>query len=188
MWIFVLIGVVGLFVLEHLVFRGGHQPDLRQDNRNHSVEHSDRREHITVGYAVLFGLSIHAFTAGLGLAAVANRPALATSVFLSIISHKGVEGFSLTTVFMLAGFRLRRILLLILGFSLVTPAGVLLGSLVSRQLDGFGVEVMTALAAGTFLFVALCDLLPEVFHRRIDAAIKVLLLFVGVAVSCLIHI
>jgi zinc transporter ZupT len=197
-WLFVLIGVVGLFILESLVFRGAreamhssHADGAHDHDPDHECGHrgpGDRVQHLTVGYAVLFGLSVHAFTAGLGLASTLSRPALAGTVFVSIMSHKGVEGFSLTTVFMLAGFGRRKILGMILAFALVTPAGVLLGSLLQDHLDAFGLEVMMALAAGTFLFVALGDLLPEVFHRRIDAAYKVLLLVAGIAVSFLIHL
>jgi len=201
LWIFVLVGVVGLFILEGLVFRGRAHPEIPSNDPPHAHAHDrahdhrhghadstpDHREHTTVGYAVLFGLSVHAFTAGLGLAATLGKPSLAASVFLSIISHKGVEGFSLTTVFMLAGMRLRRTLCLLGAFALVTPVGILLGSVVRQLLDEFGVEVMMALAAGTFLFVALGDLLPEVFHRRIDAVYKVLLLVVGIVVSALVH-
>jgi zinc transporter ZupT len=170
-----------------------HGPSATSGHGHASPSHArsdlgDRGEHATVGWTVLFGLSVHAFTAGLGLAATLSRPDLAASVFISIISHKGVEGFSLTTVFMLAGFGRRKILALIGAFALVTPAGVLLGSLLRQHLDNFGVEIMMALAAGTFLFVALGDLLPEVFHRRIDAAYKVLLLLAGIAVSFLIHL
>ena len=35
----------------------------------------------------------------------------------------------------------------------------------------------------TFLFVALCDLLPEVFHHREDGLLKVVLVVAGVLVS-----
>ena len=48
-------------------------------------------------------------------------------------------------------------------------------------------EPLTAFAAGTFLYVALCDLLPEVFHERRDIAAKVALLLVGLGISHLLH-
>ena len=47
--------------------------------------------------------------------------------------------------------------------------------------------LLTAFAAGTFLYVALCDLLPEVFHERRDGVVKAALLVAGVAVSHWMH-
>jgi zinc transporter ZupT len=40
---------------------------------------------------------------------------------------------------------------------------------------------MMALAAGTFLYVCLCELLPEVFHHREDGVLKIAFLSAGVA-------
>ena len=51
----------------------------------------------------------------------------------------------------------------------------------------FLLSVLTALAAGTFLFIAVCDLLPEVFHHRKDTLAKVVLLAMGVSVDLVFH-
>lgn len=173
-WGCVLLGVVGLFLIESLILNGG--------------GHGDEHRHLTVGWATFVGLSIHALTSGLGMAAGALNPELVTPFLVSILSHKVAESFSLTTVFMLAGFSFRKTWLLLVAFAFVTPVGVELGSLLARRVPGVALEVLTGLAAGTFLFVALGDLLPEVFHRRIDAGRKVLLLGLGAAVTVLVHL
>ena len=171
LWLFVLLGVVGLFLLENLVLaKGG--PGSR---------------HLTVGWASLFGLCVHAFTAGLGLAAAHVKPELAEPVFLSIVSHKMAETFSLAAVFMLAGARGSKILVLVLLFSLVTPAGAIVGGELVHVLSSRGLHILTALAAGTFLFVALCDLLPEVFHHREDLWSRIGFLAAGIALSVVLH-
>jgi zinc transporter ZupT len=41
--------------------------------------------------------------------------------------------------------------------------------------------VAVALAAGTFLYVCLTELLPEVFHHREDILAKIVLLALGIA-------
>ena len=79
------------------------------------------------------------------------------------------------------------ILVLVALFSLVTPAGFLLGNAITENLTDFGVAIFTALAAGTFLFVCLCELLPEVFHHREDGITKILLLCGGIAAMALMH-
>ncbi|MFH0946963.1 MAG: ZIP family metal transporter [Planctomycetota bacterium] len=165
-WIFVLIGVVSVYLIESLVFR--------------APAHDDLQRHRSVGYAALVGLSVHALTAGIGFAAISKQSDLATPLFLSIVAHKGFEGFSLTSVFLLAEFKKRKIVLLTVLFSLVTPIGILLGLALTAHLGNFGISVATALAAGTFLYVCLCELLPEVFHHREDSLVKIGLMAAGV--------
>lgn len=169
MWFFVMLGVVGLYIIERLFFW--------------AEEGSDQRRHLTLGWASLVGLAIHAFAAGMGLSAAGTVQGLAGPVFISIIGHKLAESFSLTTIFLLAEFRTLSILLLLLLFSLITPAGIFIGDWVVELLPAAGVPILTALAAGTFLYVALCDLLPEVFHHREDAPAKIALLAGGIFVS-----
>lgn len=169
LWPCVLAGVLAVFLLENLVLRSG----------------SDR--HVTVSWASLLGLSIHSFLTGMGLAAANVSPGLSDPVYISLLTHKGPEAFSLGTVFLLAGFSRKRILAIVVAFSLITPAGALLGNLVVGGLPQEGLLVLLALATGTFLFVALCDLLPEVFHHEEDGLPKVVLLVLGIAVSTLLE-
>ena len=165
-WIFVLIGVVSVYLIESLVFR--------------APVHDDLHRHRSVGYAALVGLSVHAFTSGIGFAALSEQPELSMPLFISIVAHKGFEGFSLTSVFLLAEFRRSKIVLLVVLFSLVTPVGILLGLVLTAHLGEYGISVATALAAGTFLYVCLCELLPEVFHHRDDSLVKIGLMTAGV--------
>ena len=172
-WFFVLVGVVAVYLIESLVFR--------------SHDHDDLHRHKAVGYAAFVGLSVHALTTGLAFAATAQQESLAMPVFLSIVAHKGFESFSLTSVFLLAEFKRRRIVALIVMFALVTPLGILVGRALTAQLGPHGIAVLTALAAGTFLYVCLCELLPEVFHHREDSLAKIGLLAAGVGLIMLLH-
>lgn len=169
LWAWVLAGALGLFLLQNVFLDPG--------------EGDDRSQHLTVSWASLFGLVVHAFTAGLGLGALEGLPRQSASVLASIGAHKFGEAFSLTTVFLLAGFSRRTILFVIAGFALVTPIGLLAGTWLVEHLTQQGVHSLTALAAGTFLFVALCDLLPEVFHGQRDRLLKVVLVLVGIGLS-----
>jgi zinc transporter ZupT len=48
-------------------------------------------------------------------------------------------------------------------FAVIGPVGILIGGELSSA--GGGVDlILTGFACGTFLYVAACDLLPEVFH------------------------
>lgn len=171
LWLFVLAGVLGVYFVEALVLR--------------THDHDDLHRHKAVGIAALLGLSVHALTAGIGYAAASRDEAVSAAILMAILVHKGVETFSLTTVFQLAGFSRARILATVAAFALVTPLGILLGDGLKSVLGEGGLTAFTALAAGTFLYVCLCELLVEVFHRREDSLLKIGLLGVGIGLMAL---
>lgn len=171
-WLFVLIGVLAVYLLEGLVFR--------------SHDHDDLHRHRAVGYASLAGLSAHSLTNGLGLGAALLENDVARPMFLAIVAHKGFETFSLAMVFQLAAFSRRWILGVMSLYALVTPVGALLGRTVFAELTPHGVSIVLAIAAGTFLYVCLCELLPELFHHKEDSLAKIALLALGIALMILV--
>ena len=114
------------------------------------------------------GLSVHAACDGLALAStflVGDTVALMTTVGMCI--HKFVVLFSLSALMLSDGIERRKALRYLFAFGLVTPVAGLAFFFV---LDGVsGIEGMYGLplmfSAGTFMYVALCDILPEAFHR-----------------------
>ena len=164
-WGAVLVGVLAVYLFEALVFR--------------THDHDELHRHRAVGWATLVGLTIHSLTTGFGLAA-AGMEGVAAPVFVAIIAHKAFEAFSLTSVFRLAEFPTKRIVVLVSLFALATPLGVVAGEAVLHSVSEAAVVIALALAAGTFLYVCLCELLPEVFHHREDGALKIALLAAGI--------
>ncbi len=61
--------------------------------------------------------------------------------------------------------RTRTALLLLGLFALMAPLGALIAVPLYEHLRGASLVVPTALAAGTFRYVATMDLLPEAFHE-----------------------
>ena len=175
-WLWVLVGLLGVFFVEALAFPGG----------AHGHGHDDSQRHAAVGWAALVGLSVHALTAGVALAAVQGQEDLAGVMLLAILAHKGFESFSLASVFSMTEIGRGRLIALLVLFSLVTPVGLLAAGSIAEGI-GAGVPVLTSLAAGTFLYVCLCELLPEVFHRRQDAPLKIALLLGGVGLMWAVH-
>lgn len=153
------------------------------------------------GWMAVLGLTLHTFMNGVGLAGAIERafqsqeaagsirnaalnvlPGL--SMFLAIFLHKPADALAISTVLSRKGVSGGRILLVQIGFALMVPIGAvtfyaILGSsteALQDQLIGFAY----AFSAGTFLFVALSDLLPEVQFHRHDRVPLFLALVAGV--------
>jgi len=225
-WLWVLLGVVGVYFVEALLVPGHHHHPHQagcaappaehlhapQPHEQHGHTHSspathashshvtqgvqgfpaadERREnqrHRAVGWAALVGLSVHSLTSGVALAAVAEDKAIASVMLFAILAHKGFESFSLASVFAMSARDRRHVFALVVAFSLVTPLGLLLGRQVTALFGTGGIGVLTALAAGTFLYVCIGELLPEVFHHREDVFAKISLLSLGVGIMYAVH-
>lgn len=136
-------------------------------------------------------LSIHSIIAG---ATLGLEKSLVSSIviFIAIISHKGCAAFALGVSLREADFPRSRMVGVIALFSCMTPLGIILGSIFSTMLKGkaaYAVEaVFDGLAAGTFLYIAILDIMVEVFLHREDRWVKYFLMALGFAVMALIAI
>lgn len=168
-WIAALSGLVLLFFVERIVLaraEGAGDP------------------HALVWTSSYLGLSLHSFATGLGFAPVAGDATLMWPFVAAMAVHKAGESFSLATVMRLAEVPRRRALLLLVLYSASTPAGLLLGASLALGAGSLLAPVLTGLACGTFLYVAVGDLLPEVFHGggRLSGVVG-LLLGIGAAAA-----
>ncbi|HEV3164553.1 MAG TPA: ZIP family metal transporter [Isosphaeraceae bacterium] len=133
--------------------------------------------------AAAFGLGVHTLTGGIALASAAEagaRPgglhavALGVAgwgVFVATIVHKPADALTIVSLMLRAGVPRGRAHLVNLGFSLMVPVGVALFFIGVRWLGPTAASAFTASAlafsAGTFLCIALSDLLPELqFHAH----------------------
>ncbi len=187
---FVLVGLLGVFVVERiLVAEHAHSHHSHEGDHHHREgdEHNlqDHSNHGIIGVTAFAGLSVHALMVGLGLAAQLGDVVTAVPLMTSLLVHKLSEAFSLSTIFLLAGYTKTRSLLLLGIFALIEPLGVAIGAVALGILPHGWEAGAAGLAAGTFLYVALCDLLPEVFHRREGRWGSLLMLVLGIAAIAL---
>jgi len=148
------------------------------------------------------GMTLHSIIAGVALAsAVASETApgnpgspdtasaafAGLAVFLVIVLHKPLDALTVITLTASAGFRKPTRHLINGLFALAVPMGVVLFGLGLSQtaLAESGVLVSSALAfsAGTFLCIALSDLLPELHFHSHDRAKLTVALTLGVALA-----
>ncbi len=160
-----------------------HDHNWKTEHVSASVDPKEQRAAApaVAGWAAVIGLTIHTFMNGVGLAGAVHydfHPPEGNvvawllpgwAIFLAIILHKPADALAISTVLSRKGTNRQKIKLVQVGFALMVPVGVLaftltegaIGEDMKNQLTGAAL----AFSAGTFLFIALSDLLPEVqFH------------------------
>lgn len=126
--------------------------------------HGDH-SHAPLGPFALFGLGIHAVIDGLAIGgALVTSWRLAVLVTVAVALHKLPDGFCLGSLLGAAEEPVRFPWGKSLLFSAATPIGVLAAyaGLVGAQ--GPVIGLVLGFAAGSFLYVAAADLLPEAHH------------------------
>jgi zinc transporter ZupT len=172
----ILTGFIFILLIERILIRTHvHDPNTTALNK-----------HRLVGVTALVGLSVHSLIGGFGLAVGMTEPAVGLAIFIAIIMHKATEAFSLSTIFRLAQFSRRRMILLLAAYSLMTPVGAIISLPFVRTLQHVNLAVPTGLTAGTFLYVATLDLIPEAFHGAGGKSLPFLLMVVGIVIMYLI--
>ncbi len=129
--------------------------------------------------AAAFGLAAHSLAGGVALASAAAASsegrhglgAAAWGVFIATLVHKPADALTIVSLMLRAGASRGLAHAVNLAFALMIPAGVVLFFL---GIEGLGPTAATsitaaalAFSAGTFLCIALSDLLPELqFHAH----------------------
>jgi zinc and cadmium transporter len=203
------VGLVGLFLVERFFSYHHHEsPEHGHGSRQSVLVEGDSGGnqlgrvlgHHSMGWgAAAFGLGFHSLVGGVALAsAVAADRAFgkglgsaSLGVFLATLAHKPADALTITSLLVQAGASRPAGHLVNLAFALMIPLGA---GLFALGLGDVGIETRKtetaaalAFSAGTFLCVALSDILPELhFHAhdriKLSAALLCgLLLMAGVA-------
>lgn len=151
--------------------------------------HRDEHKHELMSLTTFIGLSVHACCDGLALAAaVIGGETVGFIALCGMCLHKFVETFSLSSSFLLSDGNSKRKWTYLTAFSLITPVAGIVFYLFLNGLDIHNVAGLPmAFAAGTFMYVTFCDILPEAFHRK-EMDLKTFVVIaagVAIAVVCL---
>jgi zinc and cadmium transporter len=180
------LGVVGLFCIERFIAPHSHETSSKlQQEHEHEPgcehDHEHRAAPPVAGWMAVIGLTVHTFITGVGLAGSVKNdvaegltgwgqlPGLA--MFLAIFLHKPADALAISTVLSRNGIRRRILTLVQIGFAAMIPIGAAVFLLAESGIEANLRTHLTGAAlgfsAGTFLFIALSDLLPEVqFHSH----------------------
>lgn len=97
---------------------------------------------------------------------------------------QGLAAYALGASLLQSGVRGRQLTLFVLAFSAMTPVGILLGAIIEKDgEDDTAGAVCVALAAGTFLYVSLMEVLPPELASTEHGWAKLGSLLAGFSVS-----
>jgi zinc transporter 1/2/3 len=140
-------------------------------------------------YLLALILTIHSFIAGAALG-IEKTMFGSAALFVAIIAHKGGAAFALGINMIKGAIHKSRHIKVILLFSAMTPLGIVLGSLLSRGMSsstGQIVEgIFDSLAAGTFLYIAVLDIIEEEFSIPGNELLKFISIIAGLGLMALL--
>lgn len=121
------------------------------------LNREDENDHTYLAFLLIVLLSIHAILAGVALGVETTISALMI-IFFAIIAHKGAEAFALGVKIRNSSLIQTSMIKLMIVFSLMTPLGILSGTLVSSMLNSnkglLAEAIFNSIAAGTFIYIA----------------------------------
>ena len=147
--------------------------------------HQDEHRHEIYSISAFIGLSVHACCDGLSLAAaLIGGESIGFVALIGMCVHKFVVLFSLSSSLLLSIDSMKQRWKYLTAFSLITPlAGVVFYLFMQGiHIDDF-VGLPLAFAAGTFMFVTFCNMIPEAFHRKNNELKSFIIVFLGVVIA-----
>ena len=112
---------------------------------------------------LLLGLGTHSILEGLALGSSATDSEI-VSVGIAILSHKYLASFAVGVPLKKAMIPLKVAALIAFGFAILTPTGILIGYALRQSFasEPWVSDIFVSIAAGTFLYVAICEIMiPE---------------------------
>ena len=148
----------------HALHEEHHHEDSGEDHIHHPSSGSSRGKGLAT--SIVVGLSIHAITDGLavGAALTTNSISLTLPLMLGIVMHKMPAAFSLSAFSQHSHGNVRRTWKELTVFSLATPVALFIAWRILGGLEVYWLGLAVLASAGTLLYVATVDVLPNVIH------------------------
>ncbi|MDP6899600.1 MAG: ZIP family metal transporter [Candidatus Thalassarchaeaceae archaeon] len=176
----IMAGFLLMFVLEGSGI--GHA--VHEEHHDHDHEHGHGHiHHAAAGGLLVFGLTLHAATDGvaIGAAAATSDFALTMTVLLAVLIHKGPAAFSLGVFSMHERDERKDSIRDVVIFSLATPVMIIIAGLALAELETHMIGLAMLFSAGTFLYVATVDTLPDI-HNPESGKKAMTQVLIGVAI------
>ncbi len=178
-------GILGLFLLEKVALI--HHTHHHEGDAHHHAHGHDAHEARRGGWPVLIGDTFHNFADGVLVAAafVADTE-LGIAATVAVLAHEVPHEIGDFMILLNAGFSRRKAFLFNLAAGASAVVGGVIGYFVLASLQRL-LPYALALAAASFIYISLSDLLPEMMRRSSlrHSLPQVGLVLVGVAIAAL---
>jgi zinc and cadmium transporter len=133
-----------------------------------------------VGAAAFVGISIHSLLDGLALGSASLTIGLTSAVFLAIILHKMPAAITLSGILIKGGYSRKAIISMAFLFALTTPLGAILSGSILKGFSPQSTYFAIGIGAGTFISIAISDLLPQIHRAQSQRFINLITLFLAI--------
>jgi solute carrier family 39 (zinc transporter), member 1/2/3 len=144
-----------------------------------------------LAYLLVILLSIHSVLAGIALG-IETALASFIIIFIAIIVHKGSAAFALGVSMRREGLAKNSMMKLMILFSLMTPLGIIFGSVLSSFLKAnpghLAEAAFNAIAAGTFIYMAFHIIKVKDEERCVSTLSRLTNFFLGLVVMAVIAV
>lgn len=142
------------------------------------LEENEPRVSFLTALFLGMSLSLHSVLEGLALGA---QQTLSESedVLLAIAAHKGLAAYALGASLVDSRTTRSRFWRVAGSFSVASPIGIFLGYALSEISSSAGAAALSALASGTFLYVAMMEVIPKELNDGQNTTSKLIIMFLG---------
>lgn len=164
--IYLLVAFVAFYFLEHhLVLHAEHE-QLQHCNVAVPDSHDEMCANPNpLGLVAFLGMSLHSLIDGIIIGAgfeVDHEIGMLSAI--AIMAHKIPAGISIFSILLHYGYTRNRAQLFTTAVAIATPLGAIIAAALISDFPRSGLGILMALAAGSFVYIAASDLIPE-SHR-----------------------
>jgi ZIP family zinc transporter/zinc and cadmium transporter len=165
---FLLLSFLLFYFLEHhMFFHAGHEQLHHADLALAECHDGNCRNPHPLGMVAFAGLTLHSIIDGLiiGTGFEAGEDIGLLSA-LAVVAHEVPEGIAMIAILLHYGYPRARAVLFTCLVALATPCGAVVTYALVRQIDPAILGMLMAIAAGSFIYIAASDLIPESHRAR----------------------
>ena len=170
-FIFILLGIAIFHALENIV----------RIHPRHDVDAEDPHRHGSLSVLSITGLTFHSAIDGI-IIAVGFKAGFQIGMMttIAVILHEMPEGIVTTSILLHDAMEKSRVFWFSLLVAIATPVGAIVSYFVLGEASVDLLRILLALAAGSFIYIAAADLIPETHSE--EKRLNTVVLIIGMAV------
>ncbi|KAK9838166.1 hypothetical protein WJX81_006014 [Elliptochloris bilobata] len=151
------------------------------------AEHAQAQVSFLTAALMAVALCFHSVLEGMAMGAQVNIVD-SVHIFIAIAAHKGLAAYALGSSVVDSQAGMRKFWTVIGLFASATPVGILLGVVLSTVANSDGAASVSALASGTFLYVAFMEVIPRELGNPSHRTLKLAMLMAGFGAMSLLAV